>query len=289
VREENNCRGFTLIEFLISLILLGLVLGTFCHIFLSQTKTYKTQSKVLQGQQGLRIALEIIARDFRSAGYPFGDHPFLAELTTWVPSSFIPKAPQPVTPNGIITVTSGGSNPDMVSFLIVLSSESNPTTLSQGALVGDTSIRLALTATQTNEQFNLSDLIYIGKPGELAVIREIFGAILTIDTDPVKPGNQGLKKAYPQGTEVGEVSLVSYAVFNDKNDSEGKFHEIGVPVLKRKTNACGFEPLVEDISELKMVSVNTDLYRLELSVRKNLPRPVEEKGLTMSTRVMKRN
>ena len=88
---------------------------------------------------------------------------------------------------------------------------------------------------------------------------------------------------------MGEISLVSYAVFNDKNDSGGKFHDRGIPLLKRKTNACGFEPLVEDITEFKVRPIKTDLYRFELSVRKNLPRPVEESGLTMSTRVMKRN
>jgi prepilin-type N-terminal cleavage/methylation domain-containing protein len=289
MKNENRCRGFTLTEVLVTLTLLGLVLGTFCQIFLSQAGADKTQTRVLQGQQGLRIALEIIARDFKGAGYPFGGHSFLENLATWVPSSFIPKTPQSVTPNGVITVTPGGENPDILSLLIVLSGESNPTILSQGTLAGDTLIKLALNSSQTNEQYNLSDMIYIGKPGEMALVREISGSQLIIDTDPVQPGNQGLKKSYPQGVEVSEVSLVSYAVFNDKNDSGGKYHDIGVPVLKRKTNACGFEPLVEDITELKVVPIKTDLYRLELSVRKNLPRPVEESGLTMSTRVMKRN
>jgi prepilin-type N-terminal cleavage/methylation domain-containing protein len=289
MKAENRCRGFTLTEVLVTLTLLGLVLGTFCQIFLSQAGADKTQFKVLQGQQGLRIALEIIARDFKCAGYPFGDHSFLENLTNWVPSSFVPKAPQNVTPNGVITVTPGGENPDVLSLLIVLSSESNPATLSQGTLAGDTLIKMALNNSQTNEQYNLSDMIYIGQPGEMALVKEISGSHLIIDTDPVQPGNQGLKKSYPQGTEVSEISLVSYAVFNDKNDSGGKFHDMGFPVLKRKTNACGFEPLVEDITELKVVPIKTDLYRLELSVRKNLPRPIEESGLTMSTRVMKRN
>jgi prepilin-type N-terminal cleavage/methylation domain-containing protein len=289
MKRENNSRGFTLTEVLVTITLLGLVLGTFCQTFLSQGEAAKAQSRILQAQQGLRIALEIIARDFRCAGYPFGEHSFLTNLASWIPGSFIPKAPQSVTPAGAITVTSGGSNPDILSFLIVLSSESNPTVLSQGTSVGETSIKLALTGSQTNEQFNLSDMIYIGKPGEMALVREISGSLLIIDTDPVQPGNQGLKKAYPSGTEVGEVSLVSYAVFNDKNDPEGKFHDMGVPVLKRKTNACGFEPLVEDITGLKASPIKTDLYRLELSVRKNLPRPIDENGLTMSTRVMKRN
>lgn len=291
MKRENNCRGFTLTEVLITVTLLGLVLGTFCQIFLSQVEANKTQSRVVRGQQGLRIALEIIARDFKSAGYPFGDHSFLADLTAWVPSSFIPKAPQIVTPNGVVTVTSGGDNPDILSLLIVLSSESNPTILAQGTLAGDTSIRLALNGSETKEQYNknTSDMIYIGKPAEMALVKEISGSYLIIDTNPVQPGNQGLKKAYPQGTEVGEISLVSYAVFNDKNDSGGKFHDLGVPVLKRKTNACGFEPLVEDITDLKVNPIKSELYRLQLSVGNGLPRTGKENSLTMSTQVLNRN
>jgi prepilin-type N-terminal cleavage/methylation domain-containing protein len=289
MKRENNCRGFTLTEVLITVTLLGLVLGTFCQIFLSQAEANKTQSRVLQGQQGLRMALEIIARDFKSAGYPLGDHSFLADLTTWIPDSFIPKAPQIVTPGGGLTVTSGGDNPDILSLLIVLSNESNPTVLAQGTLAGDTSIKLALTASETNDQYNLSDMIYIGKPAERALVKGISGSTLIIDTDPLQPGNQGLKNAYPSGTEVGEISLVSYAVFNDKNDPGEKFHEFGVPVLKRKINACGFEPLVEDITDLKVNLIKPGLYRLQLSIRNGIPQAGKENGLTMSTQVMKRN
>lgn len=289
MKRENNCRGFTLTEILVTLTLLGLILGTFCQVFLSQAEANRRQTRVLRGQQGLRIALEVIARDFKSAGYPFGDHPFWTELAVWVPGSFVPKAPQAVTPTGVLTVTSGGNQPDMLSLFTVLSSESNPTVLAQGTLVGDTSIRLAINGSQTNEQYNLSDMVYIGKPAEPALVRGISGSCLTIDTDPVQPGNQGLKKAYPAGTEIGEFSLVSYAVFNDDNDGGGSFHDIGVPLLKRKTNGGGFEPLVEDISDLKVIQIKTDLYRLQVSVRKGQPRTREENSLTMSTRVMKRN
>ena len=120
-------------------------------------------------------------------------------------------------------------------------------------------------------------------------MKGISGSYLIIDTNPIQSGNQGLKQAYPPGTEVGEISLVSYAVFTDQNDPGGNFHDKGVPVLKRKTNACGFEPLVEDITDLKVFPIKPDLYRLQVSVRKGLPGTGEESGLTMSTQVMKRN
>ncbi len=289
MERKNNCRGFTLTEILVTLTLIGLILGTFCQIFLSQAEANKRQIRVVRGQQGLRVALEIISRDLKSAGYPFGNLSFLMDLSVWVPVSFVPKTPRELTPTGIVTVISGGDQPDILSLFTVLSGESNPTVLAQGTLVGDTSIRLAINGSQTNEQYNLFDLIYIGKPAEPALVKGISGSYLTIDTDPVQPGNQGLIQAYPAGTEVGEISLVSYAVFNDDNDPGGNFHDSGVPVLKRKTNAGGFEPLVEDITDLKVIPIKTDLYGLKVSVRKGLPRTGEENNLTMSTRVKKRN
>jgi len=289
MKRELSSQGFTMIEILIALTLLGVAVGTFCQIFISQSEAYKTQANIVQRQQELRAGLEIIARDFRSAGYPLLNQSFLKDLTVWMPSSFIPKAPQIVTPNGTVTVTSGGDNPDILSLVILLSSETNPTTLAQQALAGDTTIRLALSSSESEAQYNISDTIYIGKPAETAQVKGISGQTLIIDTDPFQPGNQGLKNSYLPGTEVGEISLVSYAVFNDQNDPGGKYHDIGIPVLKRKINACGFEPLAENIIDLKIIPIKSDLFQVRLSVRINFPPTAKERVLTMSTQIMKRS
>jgi prepilin-type N-terminal cleavage/methylation domain-containing protein len=293
MKKEKISRGFTLIEVLISMTLLGVALGSIYQIFLSQAEAYKSQTRVVQRQQGLRASLELIARDSRSAGYPVLGQSFLMNLTAWIPRSFIPKVPQTVIPNGVLTVTPGGNNPDTLSLLIVLSSETNPTSLSQGTQAGDTSIKLSLTGSETNDQFNVGDLLYIGKPPELAEVKEISGNVLVVDTDPFLSGTQGLKKAYPAGTEIGEISLVSYAVFNDQNDSAGKYHDLGIPVLKRKINAGGFEPLAEGLTDLKITQIKPDLFRLHLSVSPGLSQfgtqAGREKIVTLSTQFMKRN
>jgi len=156
-------------------------------------------------------------------------------------------------------------------------------------LAGDTSIRLSLSGSESEAQYNISDTIYIGKPAETAQVKAIAGQTLIIDTDPFQPGNQGLKNSYLPGTEVGEISLVSYAVFNDQNDPGGKYHDPGIPVLKRKINACGFEPLAEDIIDLKIIPIKSDLFQVRLSVRINFPPTAKERVLTMSTQIMKRN
>jgi prepilin-type N-terminal cleavage/methylation domain-containing protein len=289
MKDQTYDRGFTLVEVIITLFLLGTVLGIGCRIFLTQAEAHKTQSKVILRQQGLRVAMEIIARELKSAGYPLKEQFIPETLPSWIPGSFIPRAPQQVAPSGIITVTPGSDNPDILSLLIVLDSESNPTTLGEGTLAGDTVIRLSLTGSQSDEQYNVSDMVFIGKPAEMALVKGISGNSLIIDTDPVQAGNQGLKKSYPPGTEVGEISLVSYAVFTDNNDPGGASHELGIPVLKRKTNACGFEPLVENIIDLKVVPLPKGLYQLQLTAATGPSRSGKPKHLSMTSRVMIRN
>lgn len=285
--------GFSLIEGLVALTLLGLVVGALGQIFLSQAATYKGQGRLVERQQGLRAALEIIARDCRSAGSPVLDESFWSALSSWIPDSFLPKAPLAVVPSGKLTVTGGGSGPDMLSLVIVIPGENNPARVAAPVLAGETVVRLDLTPSQTNDQYNVGDLLYLGKPSEPAIITAISGSVLTIDTDPSLPGNQGWKKSYPAGTEAGEISLVSYAVFTDENDPGFRYHDRGIPVLKRKINAGGFEPLCEEITELKIIPASADLFNLRLSMATGLQGNRIQAGpgklLTMTTQILKRN
>lgn len=293
MNKNRTCPGFTLVEPLVVLALLGVAMGIFCSLFLSQAYGTKAQTLLVQRQQGLRAALEVMARDCRSSGSPVSDDSFLSNLTAWLPTAFIPKIPRTVIPKGILTITTGGNTPDILSLLIVLPGDTNPNRLLVGAQTGDTSVRLALNSSEVNDQFNIGDIIYIGKPSEPAQITGISGQILIIDTDPIQPGQQGLKRAYPAGTEVGEISLVSYAVFNDDNDPGGKYHDRGVPVLKRKINGGGFEPLTEEITDLTISPIKPDLFSLRLSIRTGLqpnnPLAIKDPLLTMTTQILKRN
>jgi hypothetical protein len=269
------------------------VMGVLGQTFITQTSDYKAQFRLVQRQQRLRAALEIMARDCRGAGYPTLEESFGAGLTVWFPTSFIPKSPMTVQLMGIITPTSGGNLPDMLSLVTVIPGETNPTRLSAPANLGDTTLKLELSNSQINDQYNIGDVIYLGKPSETAVIRGISGQVLTIDTDPFQAGNQGLKKSYPSGTEIGEISLVSYAVFNDDNDAAARFHDPGIPVLKRKINGGGFEPLGEDITDLKITCPTPELVNLRLSVAtgifQNKVLAGQGKILTMSSQVRNRN
>ena len=64
----NKNKGFTLIEILVSLAILGIVLAGIYSVYTMQHKSYIVQEQVANMQQNERIALHMITRDIRTAG-----------------------------------------------------------------------------------------------------------------------------------------------------------------------------------------------------------------------------
>lgn len=63
-----NIKGFTLIELMVALALLGLVIMAISTTFLSQRRSGVTQEEVSEAQQSVRIGLETLVRDIKTAG-----------------------------------------------------------------------------------------------------------------------------------------------------------------------------------------------------------------------------
>jgi prepilin-type N-terminal cleavage/methylation domain-containing protein len=61
-------KGFTLVEILIVMAILGLVMGAIYSVYLTNMKSAYTQEEVVEVQQNLRIAMDSITRDIRMAG-----------------------------------------------------------------------------------------------------------------------------------------------------------------------------------------------------------------------------
>ena len=66
MKDKN--KGFTLIEILVSLAILGIVLAGIYSVYTMQHKSYIVQEQVANMQQNERIALQMITRDIRMAG-----------------------------------------------------------------------------------------------------------------------------------------------------------------------------------------------------------------------------
>ncbi|HUL36254.1 MAG TPA: PilW family protein [Thermodesulfobacteriota bacterium] len=68
-RRHLDAKGITLIELLVVLVLTGLVIGGIYRVFVAQTRAYTVQDQVVEVQQSIRSAMEILLRDLRMAGY----------------------------------------------------------------------------------------------------------------------------------------------------------------------------------------------------------------------------
>ena len=64
-----NKRGITLIELLVALVISAITMAAIYRIFLAQTKVYYVQDQVVETQQSVRSAMEILLRDLRMTGF----------------------------------------------------------------------------------------------------------------------------------------------------------------------------------------------------------------------------
>jgi type IV pilus assembly protein PilW len=66
---EKKSAGFTLVELLVAIALLGVVMGAIYSIFNSQRKSYLAQEQITEMQQNLRVAMYMMTREIRMAGH----------------------------------------------------------------------------------------------------------------------------------------------------------------------------------------------------------------------------
>lgn len=81
-RAVFNKKGVTLIELLVALVISGVIIAGIYRMFVGQTRAYTVQEQVVEVQQNIRGAMELILRDVRMAGYTSNINP--ATLTTSV-------------------------------------------------------------------------------------------------------------------------------------------------------------------------------------------------------------
>ena len=68
-------RGVTLIELLVAFVIGAMIVAGIYKVFIAQTKAYTVQDQVVEVQQNIRSAMEILLRDVRMAGYDGGQTP----------------------------------------------------------------------------------------------------------------------------------------------------------------------------------------------------------------------
>lgn len=67
--QRKSTGGFTLVEVLIALLIGTIVMAAVMTSFQSQHNTYLAQDQVVEMQQNARVAMDMLVRDIRSAGF----------------------------------------------------------------------------------------------------------------------------------------------------------------------------------------------------------------------------
>ena len=226
--------GFTLVELLVSLTVFSLVMAGASTFYVVQSSVRLSEQLGLTMDANLRLAVDTITFSLRNTGYgaPTGS------FASWIPwvAGF--------TANPMITAGANAATPDTVS---VASCTSQPVAhLAAGAVAGATTLTLdsAASLNAINRR-----LIFIND-NELALIQSIAGNVISIDTNPVVVGPQGVSRAYAIATPICRVDVVTYSVDTTamklmENDNQGAGAQAvmdGVTNLKIAATGGGTHP-----------------------------------------------
>lgn len=83
IRMSMNKRGITLIELLVALIIGALSVAAIYRIFIAQSRAYVVQDQVVEIQQNIRTAMELMVRDIRMAGFDYDNSNSLVSIETY--------------------------------------------------------------------------------------------------------------------------------------------------------------------------------------------------------------
>ena len=272
-----DARGFTLVELMLAAAVLLIALSAAFGMMISQRKAFKEENELIEMAQGSRASVDILLRELRHAGYKVLEQDFLGALSNWVPTEYLPTYPATVNlalNTCPIITEGGGTSPDMITIFMADLKEN---ALAAAAAIGSTTITLDPNAPGFGDgsKFRVNDIIRIGRNAEFglgqdiefAKIVAISGNSLTIDTNPMAAGNQGLSTAHPAGEAVMEVNVITYAVINEINDPSCSYHRAGHPVLKRKLNEADYLDVAEDVEDMQIIPHAPPRYKLQLIIR----------------------
>ena len=68
-RSHYHCRGFSMVELMVALVITLILLAGIGQIFLSSKKSFVIQNNLARIQENGRYAMDVVASDLRRAGY----------------------------------------------------------------------------------------------------------------------------------------------------------------------------------------------------------------------------
>lgn len=192
-------RGISLVELMVAVTVSTILALVLYQMAGTHSRIYSIQDDVTETQQNLRIAVERISRDLKMAGLgkPSWSEINGYDLTWWYNSANGYRASH-------VTESGTGHVIDIVGCI-----DGSEQTLGANAATGSTTLTLQKGDGSLFNATSKSD-ISIGNI-ENAKVRSVSGDLLTIDTDPAAPGNQGLHFDHSDGTTVCNVRWMTYS------------------------------------------------------------------------------
>jgi len=254
---RTRTAGFTLIEILVTMLLLSIAMAAVVPVLATQNRVYLEQNAKVAMHENLRLGMDVLTDTLRNSGYGVPSTN-LASWIGWV-SGFTtnPK------------VTTSGSN----SIISVASASTQPVaTLASAVSKGATTLSLS-SLSQVNT--GAKRLLLINGQ-ENAIVATVNASSVTIDTDPTVNGNQGLANAYPQGTPVYRVDVWTFNVATDATTGLSQ-------LLRDQNQGAGTLPAVDGITGLQVTTVSAGKqYNVTLTATTTAPDPVTHQHLQAS-------
>jgi Tfp pilus assembly protein PilV len=270
----ERSHGFTLIELLVSMLAVFALMLGLVQFFLTQHRTHSQQEQSVAMEENLRVASTMVSDALRNVRYGAPGSP--GAWVSWVPG--LPNA------NPAITYSSGS----IVSSMSLTACFREPVaTVTVPAVAGDGSLSAAPTGGGALSDVlaatpRPNSLIRIGENGEFAQVTSVGSTSIGIDTN-LAIGSQPLTRAYPAGTKICRVDVVTFTLGNDPT---------GVPRLLRDDNVGGGpQPAAEGVDQLQISLTPPRQYIVALHARSEKLDPTTGSYLTRSlvTNVATRN
>jgi prepilin-type N-terminal cleavage/methylation domain-containing protein len=262
--------GFTMLELLVSMMLTGLVATAAVKVFSMQNKAYIQEDLVSSLEQNLRFGMAAVSDPLRSAGYGVPT----TNLSSWIPwvTGF--------TANPMIS----GTGPQTIS---IASCFQDVATVTSRAASGATTLLLtsSVSGKALTELLDTGNKRLILIDGSLnAQVTAVTASSVTIDTNPLTTGAQGLSRSVGPGTPVCRVDVKTFSITTDTTT--------GIPALGvDMRQGAGWQAMVEGLSNLTITTTLPRQYQLTLTARTEQVDPLSNGYITrsLSTNVTLKN
>lgn len=235
--------GFSLIEVMSALVILAIAMTAVFATFISQQKSFTTQSRVAEMQQNLRQAVEYMSRDIRLAGYGIP-----ADIT--VPNNVIAAS---VTSMRALYPKDNTTGPDQIFILYLFDMDLNqpPTTITSAMPNSSAELNVASTAG-----FIEGDLVIIsnGTSADLFEVTEVQTVALKLQHNPGgsawnynAPGGHSTwpTGGYPAGSVLAKARFLRYYIDSTTDPAHPT-------LMVDRMGAAAPQPVADDIEDMQI-------------------------------------